>query len=498
LLALVLFAGAGPLAEERNQGASVPYLLLSRGETLPDGLEAAIRAAGGRLVRTIPEIGLAVAEGDASFAARAEAIVDVCPDVMMRRSNGGAVYAVGLQVDGETLAALDPPASGEDDTAFDFQWGADAIDLVQQRKRTGIRGSCVRVAVIDSGADMDHPDLEENINAALSESFVPGEGVDAEEPPGYPDGEGFFNHGSHVAGIIAAPDNGLGMIGVAPEAELVILKALSEQLSPEVGCGLSEWILDAIVYAGRIRADVVNMSLGGVYDLKNGTWEDMCTPEDTSDDVFLTPKDILKLQRAFQRAIDYAYCRGATILVAAGNDTTTPKEDRQMLHLPAECDHLVVVGATGPLGWGMDPDTNLDEPAFYSNYGRILDLVAPGGNIDFALLESGDLCEVAGFLAPCWVFDMVFSLGGNGSFGWASGTSMACPHAAGVAALIIDAHGCDIHPDHVAKILRETADDLGRRGKDSAFGHGRVNAHDAVRIALRHAKDGCKGDHDED
>jgi subtilisin family serine protease len=500
---LVLVAGGVLLAlgdrgtTEGEPQQTVSYLLIAESEDgLPAGLDESVRLAGGTLTKSISKIGVAVASSsDPNFVARAERIAGIegaCPSPLIRRMEADTLYEVGMGLTGEQLATMDPPNTGDDDVGFEIQWGADAIDLIQQRDKTKFRGKGVRIAVIDSGADMDHPDLEPNINATLSESFVPGEGPDAEETPGVPDGDRFFNHGSHVAGICAGADNGEGIIGVAPEAELVIIKVLSEQLVPQGGCGLCEWVLDGIVYAGDIRSDVVNMSLGAIYDTVNGQVDNRCTPDDESDDIFLSPDDIKKVKKAFQRAVDYATKRGAVVVVAAGNETWTPKEDKDFLWLPAELKNVVSVGATGPLGWAKDHDTNLDELAFYSNYGKVNLVTAPGGNIDFSLRPPDpadwEFCQVGAEDVPCWVFDMVFSCGGNGSYWWAIGTSMASPHAAGVAALIIEANKFELTPKQVAQELKKTADDIGKKGRDDEFAHGRINAYEAVRKPKKKGK----------
>ena len=88
-------------------------------------------------------------------------------------------------------------------------------------------------------------------------------------------------------------------------------------------------------------------------------------------------------------------------------------------------------------------------------------------------------CTVAGLTRPCWVFDLVFSTGTGGWF-WAAGTSMAAPHAAGVAAIIIGANGGEMKPSHVEQALRASADRIGGSGNSAEFGKGRVNAGNAV------------------
>ncbi len=133
----------------------------------------------------------------------------------------------------------------------------DAIDA-PEAWNTGQTGEGVRVAVLDSGIDGTHSDLAPNLNTDLSESFVPGE--DWQVQPGF-----YFNHGTHVAGTIAAADNQRGVIGVAPNAEIVAVKVLSEF----TGSGAFSWINAGIVYAALIDADVINMSLGATLN-KNG------------------------------------------------------------------------------------------------------------------------------------------------------------------------------------------------------------------------------------
>ena len=105
-----------------------------------------------------------------------------------------------------------PPNSGDNDTRFDLQWGHDAVDAPEAWTE-GFRGAGARVAVLDTGFDLDHPDLAPNINFTLSKNFVAGETLSYALPDP-------FSHGTHVAGTIAAADNAFGTIGVAPQAEL--------------------------------------------------------------------------------------------------------------------------------------------------------------------------------------------------------------------------------------------------------------------------------------
>ena len=140
---------------------------------------------------------------------------------------------------------------------FSRQWGMDAIDA-PQAWNAGQKGEGARVFILDSGIDAEHPDLAPNLNTSLSTSFVPGE--DYNVAAGF-----YFNHGTHVAGIIAAADNSFGVIGVAPECEIVAVKVISET----TGSGAFSWINAGIVYAANNGADVINMSLGASVNRKD-------------------------------------------------------------------------------------------------------------------------------------------------------------------------------------------------------------------------------------
>ncbi|MGH8567031.1 MAG: S8 family serine peptidase, partial [Gammaproteobacteria bacterium] len=290
-------------------------------------------------------------------------------------------------------------------------------------------------------------------------SFVPLEGFDIQ--PGF-----YFHHGTHVAGIVAAADNAFGVIGVAPEAEIVAVKVVSEF----TGSGTFEGLIAGIVYAANIDADIINMSTGATLR-KSG----FCVPEGC-----VTAREVAELRVASGRATTYAYQRDTTVIAAAGNDASDADHNADRIFVPAALPHVIAIAATGPEGWALDPATNLDVPAFYTNFGQsFINFAAPGGNLDFSLFPNPTPTCTIVVTMPCWVFDLVFSTI-SGGWGWNAGTSMAAPHASGVAAIIIGQNGGSMNPAHVEAALRASADDLGRLGNDDFYGAGRVNAGNAV------------------
>ena len=406
-----------------------------------DAAIAAVEAAGGEVATVVHEINMFSTKPNSFEFARAirgnNNVERVGLDIVMQ---GVEPRVEKLANVGENVG--DPPNSGEDDIFFDFQWGADAIDLPEAWS-LGYDGSGVKVAILDSGIDHDHPDIAPNLNYSCSASFVPGE--DWKIRPGV-----FFNHGTHVAGTVAAPDNGIGAIGVAPGADICAVKVLSEFS----GSGAFTWVLAGIIHAADAGADIINMSLGALY-IKAGRWDGFQKEN----------KALLNV------GTNYANSKGVTIIASAGNnavDISGPYES-----LPAEADYVLAVSASAPTAWGANPDTYLDTPSSFTNFGSTAIFVgAPGGDFD----GPGFNCTVIGITRPCWIFDMVLSPG-SGSWFWAAGTSMAAPHVAGVAALIKDKWP-GASPFFIKERLKKTADD-----KDQTYfgkNGGRVNAYRAL------------------
>ena len=426
------------------------YLVISRGASpeivsLPRGIEGLVEASGGTVIATYPEIGVLVAESDEpGFAGMVPGGVTVVPNLRVRLPEPvetGPVFEPDAN----------PPDSGNDDAFFDLQWGVISA-RAQEAWAAGQRGAGVRVFVLDEGFDLDHPDLAPNLNLALSTTFVPGT-----TDPQYllPDP---FSHGSHVAGTIAAADNGIGVIGVAPEAELVFVKVLDELAG---GRGAFSWIIAGVLYAADNGADVINMSLGTIF------------PQGLGPDA----AEAAALRVAVNRAITYADRKGATVVVSAGNDSLdlSSSETPSYINFMGFASHAISISAVGPEGWGLDPLTDLDVPAYYTNYGTEIDFAGQGGTVDFDLLASGKTCIVAGLSRPCYVFDFVFSTG-NDSWYWSVGTSMAAPHASGIAALIIGENGGDMNPAHVKREMRRRAIDVGQGSGDGFYGYGVVSS----------------------
>jgi len=481
-------------------------LLNQKGKTSKN-FESDVEKAGGTVEVLIPEIGVAFVSSDdngfKSVLAKVKGVQQVA-------------YTLPTPVLDEVLAIPAPQVEtttlGDSEFWYPVQWGLDSVNA-QEAWAAGATGEGVRVAVLDSGIDHDNIDLVDNINQGLSISFLPcytglncdGNGfedwrVDASLYPGL--GLEPFNHGTHVAGIIAASANGGNVIGVAPDAEIVAIKVCTEF---DRWCR-DEAIMKGLVYASNIDADIVNMSIGSL-DRRNGN--EICEKvRDVQEDPNISCGEAVSSQqtmlRAYKRAFKYAEKSGTTVIVAAANhglngDSGNHVLDGESVHNLffrfADISTVLSISALGPVGIALPEDTELVPPeilagpdtlAWYSNYGRsIIDFAAPGGNSVLWLLQENPWstsCDWGGlpFPLPCFFFDMVVSAAPDDFVYFADGTSMAAPHAAGVAAIIVGLNGGDMSPKKLRNAMKRTADDLGTPGHDEAFGDGRVNAGNAV------------------
>jgi hypothetical protein len=433
-------------------GANKTYILNASGQTLPADLSASISAAGGTLTVALDGAGVAIAESsDPNFVTKAKKISgigDVGEDAVMEFTKPN-VSSDEFVVD---AADAFEAAFGGTETFRNLQWAPDAISAPAAWD-AGYRGAGARVAILDGGLRHTHIDIAPNLDAARSVSFVPGFL--------YNQDVGTFWHGTHVAGIVAAPGQGLGTIGIAPSATIIGVKVLHN------GSGAFSGIINGIVYAatpiaeGGAGANILNLSIGAAI-----------------------PKGlagISHLYNALSRATSYARHRGALVVVAAGNEATN-MDHTDSTFVPAQSVGVVAVSATGPLGFGIGV-MNFDRPASYTNYGQsAIELAGPGGDGVYA---GGGTCSKPAIptgtvSGPCALFDLVMApcRGGgtsNGSYCFAAGTSMAAPAVSGVAALIVGKYG-PMAPAQLEAILRQTADDLGKPGNDDFYGKGRVNA----------------------
>jgi subtilisin family serine protease len=397
-----------------------------------------------------------------------------------------------------TAEAASPPEAtsivGATETFRLVQWAPDAVSAPAAWD-AGATGAGARVAVIDGGIHSTHIDIAPHLDVARSRSFVPDTAPGTFLPFNFDQARNAqgacvlndqFWHGTHVAGILAAPANNVGTVGIAPDATIIGVKVL------HCGSGAFSWILNGIVYAatpiaaGGAGADIINMSLGAGLERQVRDTAGRLLRDSTGHPINTAPGSAALLH-AIGKATSYAYQQGVTVIAALGNSAVNMDTSNDFVFVPAMSPHVIAVSATGPVGWALGA-TNVDRPASYTNFGQsAVDFAAPGGDGVFPVSPVCSKPRVGGgtpVTVPCFVFDFVFApirgpAASNNSYSWAAGTSMAAPVVSGVAALIIGRFG-RIGPAQVEARLRASANDLGKPGNDDFYGGGRVNALRAI------------------
>ncbi|MEV0176418.1 S8 family serine peptidase [Streptomyces sp. NPDC050803] len=420
-------ATAAPLAESTAQTADAPKLSYVVNTTTDhrtiESVKKAIAAAGGTVVVTYDKIGVIVVHStNPDFGKQMRAVRGV--------QSAGATRTAPLTAAGTTeqdaaqfltkeqvAKTQNASAAVPDSEPLEAdQWDLRAIGADKAAK-INPGSSKVTVAVIDTGVDDTHPDLTANFSKSQSANCVGGV-ADTSEGAWRPYTADDY-HGTHVAGEIAAARNGIGVAGVAPGVKVSSIKVSD----PDTSLFFPESVVCAFVFAADHGVEITNNS----YYVDPWLYNCMDDPDQKA------------IVDAVNRAQLYAQKKGLIHLASAGNsnhdldsdaivdtsspDDTTPVErtidPHECYDVPTQLPGVVTVSATGV--------KNLK--SYYSSYGNgVVDVAAPGGD---RLYQIPDTPSMNG---------RILSTMPNGQYAFLQGTSMASPHAAGVAALLKSKH----------------------------------------------------------
>jgi subtilisin family serine protease len=480
-------AGADAGAAAAASTTTGTYVVMFAQGTDGASAVAAAKAAGGNVVKVDRKLGYAlVRTADTGFAGKVAGkqgvqgaarnqIIGAAP----KDQRDGVEHVTPTL--GTGTAAADAPAAGPAEPLANRQWDMRQIGATPQGSYAVNGGSKkVLVGVIDTGIDGTHPDIAPNFDAKDSVNFVtdiPSIDGPCEHPtcvdPANEDDDG---HGTHVASTIGSPVNGLGIAGVAPNVTLVNIRA-----GQDSGYFFLQATLEALEYAGDLGVDVVNMSF------YTDPWLYNCLNNPADTPAQQTEQRVVR--ELTQRAVNYAINHGVTPIAAMGNeatdlgnptsDTTSPDYpagaahprtvDNSCITVPTETRGVVAVSATGPS----------KRKAYYSNYGvEQTEVAAPGGDVYDTPDNTRDIRAAVLAAMPEAIAKASGQLNPDGTpkpgssivrdckgtvcayYQYLQGTSMASPHAVGVAALLVSRYGrADNHggltlaPQRVTQLL---------------------------------------------
>ena len=432
------------------------YIVMARGDKFGADFTAKVEALGGKVRSVHNGAGIAVVTGlssdGATSLAAVSGIAEVDADDMVSIAEPSRYLAADALDVASATPAIDPTKASR----FAFQWNMRAINAPAAWAAGKLGSKKVTVAILDTGIDYDGVDLNGLVDLNRSISLTTLDDTLLAKFPGRLPFTDFNDHGTNVASQVSS--NGRALAGVTANTTIMAVKVLSQK-----GNGFTSDVLNGVLYAADNGADVANMSLGGAF-ARTGNRQ---------------------LIRVIKRVMDYALRKGMLVVVAAGNAGTDLDNNGDEFDAYCDLQHVMCVSATGPVTGTGSPDL----PAVYSNFGRAVDISAPGGNIGTTLSTwPWGTDNISWVWNVCSKTLIVVSQGvpitpcarGNLLDGFV-GTSQASPHVAGLAASMIAQYGKNI-PIIIRLLIEASADDLGPRGRDPHFGWGRINVARALGV----------------